>query len=365
VRGGALPSGLTLGSSTGTIRGMPTAVGVFTPTVTATNAGGSNSKQLGLTVNAPLPGAGTFTYYVDSANGLDSNPGTMAKPWKTIAKVNSTNLTAGQSVGFARGGVWREMLNPGQSGTAQQPITFGAYGSGAQPIISGANTVTGWTQVGGSNLWYAALGSTAPVSAFSDGGFLTPETAQSSMVAGSWYYSQSGYLYVWEPDGSAPSGHTIEASQRAESVWLGGKSYITLNDLWLEKNASTYDGAVQINGDVWPGFSSTGIQIVNCTIAYAVGGIYVVDADSVVLRGNTIYGNTALSQAGITVNQGTKSGSSNISILVNTIHDTALGLNAAVGTTSNINGGLISGNTIYNLTNNGLTLNHVTGTVTI
>jgi hypothetical protein len=78
----------------------------------------------------------SFTYYVDSANGSDSNPGNQAAPWKTIAKVNSTHLMPGQSVGFARGGVWRETLTPGQSGTAGQPITFAAYGSGAAPQIN-------------------------------------------------------------------------------------------------------------------------------------------------------------------------------------------------------------------------------------
>ena len=93
---------------------------------------------------------GTFTYYVDSVNGLDSHPGTLANPWKTIAKVNSTTLLPGQSVGFKSGGTWREQLAPRQSGTAGYPITFGAYGSGAQPIIKGSDLVTGWTSNAGN-----------------------------------------------------------------------------------------------------------------------------------------------------------------------------------------------------------------------
>ena len=52
----------------------------------------------------------TFTFYVDSAAGLDSNPGTIALPWQTVAKVNGTTLAPGQSVGFKRGGIWRETL---------------------------------------------------------------------------------------------------------------------------------------------------------------------------------------------------------------------------------------------------------------
>ena len=54
VTGGILPSGLSLGSTTGILSGTPTAAGVFTPTITATNAIGSNSRQLSLTVNTAL-----------------------------------------------------------------------------------------------------------------------------------------------------------------------------------------------------------------------------------------------------------------------------------------------------------------------
>jgi len=53
VTTGALPSGLSLGSSTGIISGTPTALSVSTFIVRATNAGGSNSKQVSLTVSAP------------------------------------------------------------------------------------------------------------------------------------------------------------------------------------------------------------------------------------------------------------------------------------------------------------------------
>jgi len=84
------------------------------------------------------------TYYVDPSGSDSANGLTPATAWQTIAKVNGTTLTPGQSVGFARGGVWREQLTPGQSGTAGSPITFGAYGSGATPILTGAD-IFSWT----------------------------------------------------------------------------------------------------------------------------------------------------------------------------------------------------------------------------
>jgi hypothetical protein len=86
------------------------------------------------------------TYYVknggsDAASGLSD-----ALAWETIAKVNGSSFSAGDSILFKKGCTWREQLTVPSSGSAGNPITFGAYGTGADPIISGANLVTSWTQ---------------------------------------------------------------------------------------------------------------------------------------------------------------------------------------------------------------------------
>lgn len=96
----------------------------------------------------------TKGYYV-SNSGNDSNNGlTEATPWKTIAKVNSTTLTAGDRVYFKRGDKWNEQLTIDESGTAVNPIAFTAYGTGKKPIITGADTIKTWTNDAG-NVWYA------------------------------------------------------------------------------------------------------------------------------------------------------------------------------------------------------------------
>lgn len=78
------------------------------------------------------------TYYIknggsDSADGLSD-----ANAWATIAKVNGLTFSAGDSILFAKGSIWREQLTVPSSGSSGNPIIFGAYGTGADPIINGS-----------------------------------------------------------------------------------------------------------------------------------------------------------------------------------------------------------------------------------
>ena len=88
------------------------------------------------------------TYYVAAA-GSDTNSGTSSSAaWQTIGKVNGSTFAAGDSVLFNRGDVWygTALVVP-SSGSSGSPITFGAYGSGANPIIKGATnfSTSGYT----------------------------------------------------------------------------------------------------------------------------------------------------------------------------------------------------------------------------
>ena len=51
------------------------------------------------------------------------------------ARVNSQLLNPGDRVLLARGGRFGGSVRPMGSGTAEAPITLGAYGSGALPVI--------------------------------------------------------------------------------------------------------------------------------------------------------------------------------------------------------------------------------------
>jgi Right handed beta helix region len=79
------------------------------------------------------------TYYVAAA-GSDANVGTdTGHAWQTVAKVNGSTFSAGDSVLFNRGDVWYgTSLTVPSSGSSGSPILFGAYGSGANPVIKGS-----------------------------------------------------------------------------------------------------------------------------------------------------------------------------------------------------------------------------------
>jgi hypothetical protein len=82
------------------------------------------------------------TYYVDATGGNDAWPGTESQPWQTIAKVNGEVFNAGDYILFKRGETWvGTRLLVSWSGIVDNPITFGAYGDGALPIIDGNDAV--------------------------------------------------------------------------------------------------------------------------------------------------------------------------------------------------------------------------------
>lgn len=104
----------------------------------------------GSSINIPLP---EYDYYF-SVDGSDDDDGlTRATAKQTIdgtGGFNDLTLTAGQSVAFRQGDTWTgaTMIIP-SSGGVGNPITITSYSEtsieGQKPIISGFETVTGWT----------------------------------------------------------------------------------------------------------------------------------------------------------------------------------------------------------------------------
>ncbi len=102
------------------------------------NKSGTSMESTGINVAAAL--TSSKIYYVspsgnDSSNGLSS-----ASAWKTIAKVNATELTPGDLVLFQGGQTFNGRLYIRNSGIAGFNIKFSSYGTGRATINGGSGT---------------------------------------------------------------------------------------------------------------------------------------------------------------------------------------------------------------------------------
>ena len=71
------------------------------------------------------------TFYVAAGGSDDADGRSPADPWRTIDRVNSTDLEPGQAVRFASGGTYRGRLQlDGLAGSSSEPITIGSYCDG-------------------------------------------------------------------------------------------------------------------------------------------------------------------------------------------------------------------------------------------
>jgi hypothetical protein len=174
---------------------------------------------------------GQTSYYV-SASGNDANDGKSAStPWKTISKVNSLTFSSGDAILFRCGDTFYGQI------TALSGVTYGAYGTGSKPIISGAITLSGWTVYSGSIYQCTASSSIynlfcngvqmikarSPNTGFyaASGGSGTSLTSSSINQSYSWVggvVRERGCDWTWE-------NRTITASSSGSVSWSGSVSY--------------------------------------------------------------------------------------------------------------------------------------------
>lgn len=120
--------------------------------------------------------ANATNYYFSSISGNDSrtpaqanNPST---PWKTLIKLNSfiSSLKFGDSVLLKRGETFSGSISITSSGSANLPIVFSAYGSGARPVINGFTAITGWSSLGNNiyESYNASFGSAVNIVTIND-----------------------------------------------------------------------------------------------------------------------------------------------------------------------------------------------------
>jgi parallel beta-helix repeat protein len=298
-----------------------------------------------------------IVYYVDATGGSDWNNGLMqTKPWQTIAKVEGTTLSPGDSVLFNRGDTWREDLEVPSSGADGNPITFGAYGTGANPTISGAALVTTWSNHSGE-VWKAAL-ATEPDSVWLDGTLGTNEPILVNVDAANEWHWVGNELYVYSSAGDPDTEVTnpgIEVRDLDRIFRSHDKSYITVQDLTFTKGFGDTDAMVVFDGI---GSGGDGLTIKDSVISDAEGKHlqFRGTADGVI-QDNTVTssfppdtnGTFGIMQAIYGV--GTTWNSDDITISGNTVYGLQYGIALYYAT-----GAEVFNNTIYDMTAAGLSL---------
>jgi hypothetical protein len=220
---------------------------------------------------ACLPAAAK-TYVVSQRHpaASDENPGTAAKPLKTIGAAAKV-VKAGDAVTI-RAGVYREAVTVEASGTAEAPIVFRAA-DGERVVVTGADLITKWQKAEGleGNVYAAAwphrfiswnktfahpdddfhrvIGRAEQV--IVHGYLLRQVLRREELARGTFYVDLAAKrLYVWSRDnrdltkGDVP----VEASVRGV-IWVNQGAWVHLKGLRFRYAANAAQkGAVQVHG---------------------------------------------------------------------------------------------------------------------
>lgn len=250
----------------------------------------------------------SLTYYVDATRGSDQNGGLApASAWRTISRVNGSHFNPGDSVLFKRGETWREELIVPSSGADANPITFGAYGAGEKPVISGADLVNVWlpdeTYI---NVWTAPF-INQPALLIINGSLAKKRAIRAQLKSiGDWSW-EAGYIYLYAESNPSTNGYTIEAANRKSCFSGNTKHYIVVDslcllgsnertlldnkgDYWVISNNTITNTSGDNGGSGAIAISfGTGVIVQYNTIAHTLNdGIYAYSSIGLIVNENTI-----------------------------------------------------------------------------
>lgn len=178
------------------------------------------------------------TYYFASSGNDAGNGTSISTPWKTLAKFNSVfaSKLPGDKFLFNCGDVFYGKMIISRSGSAGSPITIGAYGSGADPVITGLTTVSSWTNLG-SNIWESA----SAVSALPACNMVVINGVNTAIGR----YPNNGYLTV--DSHSTNISITSSSLNSAISNWTGAEVVIRKLHWVLDRNLITSQAGSTLN----------------------------------------------------------------------------------------------------------------------
>ena len=263
-------------SGTNVSQGVLASVKTYTYTLTCANATGTSAPVSATVTVTAANVVATTIFYVDSSitdtnfgsatpDCTNYNPATFtcsggsANAYKTIADVNATTFKPGDSIFFKKGATFYGNLIISKSGIAGSPITFSAYGTGANPIITGFVNVSAWTNLG-SNIWE----STAPVSTLPTVNMVVVGGVNTPMGR----YPNTGYLTY-----QTFSGNTSITSSSLTGTpnWTGAEAVIKKQRWIIDRNpisaqsggTLTYTSDNTVNNGSYTGINNWGFFIQN------------------------------------------------------------------------------------------------------
>ena len=195
-------------------------------------------------VAAPVTGDG---YFVDQSIGSDSNAGSAAAPFKTLARLQSVRLLAGQGIYLKCGQTWRESLTLSDTQLVDR-ATVAGYGNcspASKAVISGADNLSGgWTLSG--NVWSRSVPAGTPLIARLTVNGTSLRTARWPNHVG------AGSSYALTPAGS-PSSATVVRTAATDLSTLKGRDLVGVvlharTSAWMieTRKVTSFDGTAGV-----------------------------------------------------------------------------------------------------------------------
>lgn len=197
-------------------------------------------------------------YYVKNGGNDAADGKSDGNAWETVTKVNTVwnagTFAPGDNIYFNRGDEWYGVtLIPKESGTAGNPITIGAYGTGDKPIISGFTTLSSWTDEG-DGIYSKSVTSEAQTNVVTVDG----------IMVGMGRYPDATYLTYESYSGTAS---ITDNELGASPDWDNAEVVIRLNDWAMNRNTITDHTGTKITytslGDAENGTNNSGYFIQN------------------------------------------------------------------------------------------------------
>lgn len=176
------------------------------------------------------------TYYVRNGGNDSSNGTSDGTAWSSLSKAASS-VSPGDIVLFKRGSIWTTPFSPGVSGTSSNRITYGAYGTGNNPIITSRGALPNWTNQANwtymnSDRWSIPYGGNFRTRLWVDGTERQRAASSGDVTSGRYYLPDGGPLWVYSTQNPALAFSTIEASGvQWATMYLSGKDYITFQNI--------------------------------------------------------------------------------------------------------------------------------------